>query len=118
MIYNRIEEVSSQIKFFFRDSKYKQVREVIWFIVITAVIHFSYRFWAMHFQYWPIQAWMGSIRNFMAATVFEQSTWVNQHILGLNLTRTDHVMYFSNGSGIAIITIIKERIRALIDKSL
>ena len=87
---------------FWRDPKYRQIRGVFWFVVITLVIHYSYRFWAQDLHYFPIQPWMVSLRDFMAQMVYQQSTWVDCHILGLNVEKEGMTMFFSNGAGITI----------------
>ena len=87
---------------FWRDPKHRQIRGVFWFVVITLVIHYSYRFWAQDLHYYPIQAWMASLRDFMTQMVYKQSTWVDYHILGLNLEKEGMTMFFSNGAGITI----------------
>ena len=85
-----------------RDPKYRFLRNIFWFVVITLVIHYSYRFWAQDMHYWPIQSWMNSFQEFMAQIVFNQSSWVDQHILGLDLVKEGRVIVFENGAGISI----------------
>ena len=87
---------------FWRDPKYRQIRGVFWFVVITLVIHYSYRFWAQDLNYFPIQPWMVSFRDYLAQVVFDQSTWVDQHVLGLDLIKEGRFMRFDNGSAIWI----------------
>ena len=87
---------------FWGDPKYKQIRGVLWFIMITLVIHYSYRFWAQDLHYYPIQSWMASLQDFMAHMVYEQSTWVDSYVWGLNLTKDGMKMFFPNGAGITI----------------
>ena len=85
-----------------KDPKYSQIRGVFWFVVITLVIHYSYRFWAQDLHYYPIQLWMASFRDYMAQVVFDQSTWVDQHLLGLDLIKEGRLMRFDNGAAIWI----------------
>ena len=87
---------------FWRDPKYRQIRGVFWFAVITLVIHYSYRFWAQDLNYYPIQSCMASLRDYMAQVVFGQSTWVDQNILDLDLMKEERVMRFENGAAIRI----------------
>jgi len=56
----------------------------------------------MHLNYWPVQAWMAGLHQYMTDWVFNQSVWVNRHILGISMRITDHTMWFDNGSGILI----------------
>ena len=87
---------------FWREPRYKSLRGVFWFILITLAIHYSYRFWAQDLAYWPIEEWMMGFQDFMVRVVFDKSTWVNQHILGVPLTTEGQTMIFSNGEGIRI----------------
>ncbi|MCK9421302.1 MAG: exosortase/archaeosortase family protein [Bacteroidales bacterium] len=95
-------KVYKKLKFFYQDPGYRQVRGVLWFVVITLGIHYSYRFWAQNFHYWPIQLWMNDMTRAMATLVFDQSVWVNRHLLNISMTFTGQCMWFDNGSGISI----------------
>ena len=89
---------------FFKDSGYRQIREVFWFAVITLTIHYSYRFWANSLHFYPIYVWMNELQKVMAGWVFNQSTWVDSHILQISLRKTGQIMTFGNGSWISINT--------------
>lgn len=84
------------------DVRFQKVRSVLLFVVITLIIHYTYRFWANQLHYWPIASWMQEMHRVMAMLVYEQSVWVNQHILHIPMTFTNQTMWFSNGSGISI----------------
>lgn len=84
------------------EPKYKGLREVILFVVITLAIHYSYRFWAQDLDFYPIKQTMAPFREFMARMVFDQSTWVDEKVLGIQLKREGNLMWFSNGAGISI----------------
>ena len=85
-----------------KEPRYRFLRDVFWFVVITLMIHYSYRFWAQDLHYWPIQPWMKDFQVFMAQIVFDQSVWIDQHILGLDLVKEGRLMVFDNQSGIRI----------------
>ena len=91
-----------KFKGFWREPKYRFLRDVFLFVVITLVIHYSYRFWAQDLNYFPIQPWMTSLRDYMVLMVFDQSTWMDQHILGLDLVKEGRLMQFDNGAAIRI----------------
>lgn len=94
--------ISSRIIPLLKSSRYKQFLEVFWFAAITLAIHYSYRFWANSIHYWPIRAWMNEIHQVLTGWVFSQSVWINQQILNISLTISDHTMTFDNGSWISI----------------
>ena len=85
-----------------KDPKFRGIRDVFLFVVITLAIHYSYRFWAQDLQYFPIKSQMASFQDFMAQVVFDQSTWVDKDLLGIDLVKEERVMRFSNGSAISI----------------
>ncbi len=90
------------VKSFFYEPRYKHLRDVFWFAVITLAIHYSYRFWANSLHYWPIQSWMNDLHQVMVGWVFNQSTWAIQHILNIPLQLSGTIMYFDNGSWTSI----------------
>ncbi|MFZ4520125.1 MAG: archaeosortase/exosortase family protein [Bacteroidales bacterium] len=94
--------IISWIRKFFTDPRYRQIREVFWFAVITLVIHFTYRFWAKGLLYWPIQAYMNDLHKIMTNWVFYQSVWIDQHILQIPMKLSGHTMNFENASWITI----------------
>jgi exosortase/archaeosortase family protein len=90
------------IREFFTGSSHKQTRAVCLFALITLFIHYSYRFWANDLEFWPIHLWMKELHSFMTGLVFNQSTWVNRHILNIPMSLSGKTMYFPNGSGMSI----------------
>lgn len=84
------------------EPKFKGLREVFLFVVITLAIHYSYRFWAQDLDFYPIKQTMTIFRDFMARMVYDQSTWVDEKVFGIQLKREGNLMWFSNGAGISI----------------
>jgi len=91
-----------RVRAFKSRKKYRQLRGVIWFVVLTLVIHYSYRFWANRLFYFPVRELMSNLQETMTGWVYHQSVWVNQHILGIGMTMKEHIMFFANGCGISI----------------
>lgn len=71
------------------------------FILITLVIHFSYRYWATQ-AYFPITDLMNSMHDYLANRVFVESSWFIQNVLGMEITTIDRTMYWGNTGYIAI----------------
>ena len=91
-----------QLKNFFKEPRYRQMREVFWFVVITLAIHYSYRFWANSLNYWPIQAWINDLQQTMAGWIFNQSTWIYKHIFNISYLASGQTIQFNNGCRIGI----------------
>jgi len=97
-----LKKIIGKIRSLYYKPRYKHVRNVIWFVILTLLIHYSYRFWANTLHYFPIRDFMSSVHQTMINWVIGQSVWVNQHLLGINMKLMGHTMHFLNGSGISI----------------
>ena len=79
------------------------MRDVIFFMIITLVIHYSYRYWAYHFNYKPIENQMNMAHNAAAQMVYDQSTWIIENVLRIPISLgDDRFIYFKNDGFIAI----------------
>jgi exosortase family protein XrtF len=79
-------------------------KDVALFIVITLVIHYSYRFWAHQLDYWPAKEAIYNLEGKMAETVYYPSAWFVENVLRIEITRVDQTktMYFTNNGYIAV----------------
>jgi exosortase/archaeosortase family protein len=82
--------------------EYTGLRGVLLFIVITILIHFSFRFWAHTLHYFPISDFFYWITNLMEDMVFKHSNWVITHILRVKTVLNDHTIYLNDNWGIII----------------
>ncbi len=93
-----LSEIDKSIK------KYKLdvLKDVMIFIVITLVVHYSYRYWAKSTAYWPIKNVMVSSHEFMTDMVFQQSVWIIDNILNIPFSVEDRTFLFENNGFITI----------------
>ena len=96
-----LNKYTSQFKEFVKKRKLEPMVDVAIFIIITLVIHFSYRAWAAH-AYFPIPDVMNAMHDYLAEKVFTQSAWFIQHVLGMEITTVDRTMYWANEGYIGI----------------
>jgi exosortase/archaeosortase family protein len=91
-------EINKSIK------KYKLyvLKDVALFIMITLVIHYSFRFWANQTHYWPIEQSMWKANDVMSQIVFNQSVWLVDNILRIPITTEDRTLLFENTGFITI----------------
>lgn len=84
------------IKAFIVRHRLNVLKDVFLFIVITVLIHFVWRFWAVGFDYAPINKFMYSLMGLMAEEVYRESAWMIDVLL--NIVRVDDSMqiYFPN----------------------
>lgn len=75
--------------------------DVFLFIVLTLIIHFTYRYWAT-IEYFPLGSLMTVLHDFLANQVFHQSVWFIQDVLGMDITTINQTMYWPNQGFIAI----------------
>ena len=89
-----------KIKQFVKKHQLESLKDVALFIIITLIIHYTWRFWANQLHYVPINDFMSDAQNWMANGVFRQSIWFVQHVLSIELSvvQDNNSMYFSNES--------------------
>ena len=76
---------------------------VMIFIIVTLVVHYSYRFWANTAHYWPVEDQMTLAHDKMADIVYLQSDWIIEKVLNIPVTLGENrYYYFQNGGFIAI----------------
>ncbi len=82
------------------ETKYKlnPLREVGLFMIILLVVHFLYRILARryNFQIFGFEVIPPELFNKVAHVLFENSMWINKHILGLQFTTTGDSYNFLN----------------------
>jgi exosortase/archaeosortase family protein len=99
----RLIEENPKLKSILTDPKWKQVRGVALFLIITLAVHVMWRLWAHNLNYAPITSFMYDAMNAMASIVFTQSVWLINHVLGIPTDiREGQVMWLNNGCGIQI----------------
>jgi len=87
---------------FIKKNKLGVLKGVLLFVLITLVVHYSYRYWARK-DYWPISAIMHTAHNSMSDIVLHQSAWFIDHILPIPITVGDNrIIRFENGGFVGI----------------
>jgi exosortase/archaeosortase family protein len=98
-----IKKLIDFIKIFFTDPRWQKVRAVFWFCLITVLIHFSWRFWAINLHYFPIKSGMIIISDFLVNQVYDQSLWVIKNIFRIKVESVANAMFCENGAGIKVV---------------
>ncbi len=76
--------------------KLKSLKGIAIFCIITIAIHILWRLWAYQLHYAPIAGFMRDSGQFMADIVFQQSSWIVKHVIGMDITIKGNTMYFAN----------------------
>lgn len=92
----------SDINKIIKKYKLEVLKDVMIFMVIILVVHFSYRFWANKTDFWPIGKTMSNAHEFMASLVFSQSAWIIDHLLRIPFTANERTFHFVNDGFITI----------------
>jgi exosortase/archaeosortase family protein len=73
-------------------------------MIITLVIHYSYRAWANDLGYFPIREQIIAAREWLADQVYYQSKWFVANVLTINLNADDakRTMFFDNNGFIGV----------------
>ncbi len=77
-----------------REKKLRPVTDALLAAFITYGFHLLYRYFSVEINSVPI---ISAATNWLTGIVFEQSLWINRHLLGLSIVTTDpYTMTFSN----------------------
>lgn len=89
---------------FIRRHRLEALTDVALFIIITLVIHYSFRYWANQLHFYPVKALYFSLSSWLSEQVYVQSIWFVEHVLKIPFTAVDQTrtMYFANSGYIAV----------------
>ena len=90
----------STLRELIRTRKLRPVTDALLAAVITYGFHLLYRHFAAEINAVPV---IRTLTEILSQAVFEQSLWINRHVLGLQITTSDPLtMHFTNGGMIWI----------------
>lgn len=78
--------------------------DIFLFILITLIIHYGYRFWALQLHYIPIKDIIMSGRSWLSEVLYSQSAWIIENIFNINFTGVaqNKTLYFPNNGFISV----------------
>jgi exosortase/archaeosortase family protein len=82
--------------------KLQPLIDVFIFIMVTVVIHFSYRYWANQLHYFPINEFISKTHAYLSGRVFIESSWIVQNMLGMEVSVSDKTIFWANQGYIKI----------------
>lgn len=98
-----MKKLSGEIGKIIKKYKLHVLKDVMIFVVVTLTIHYAYRYWANNGHYWPVKDVMERAHDEASWIVFNQSTWLIDHILKIPFTLGENrFIYFENNGFIAI----------------
>jgi exosortase/archaeosortase family protein len=99
-----MKELIKQVNAIIKKYNLYTLREVALFMIITLIIHYSFRYWANSLHFWPIQDAVMGARDWLAEKFYYQSIWIVDHILGINISVNNEtrVMYFDNSGFVGV----------------
>ena len=97
-----------RIKELYNDKRYQSYFDVGLFFVLIFSFHILYVIWK-HFGYWPVEGAVESLFAWASALLFDQSTWVLEHIFRMDFFTKDQTIGFLNNEGyISLVTVAPE----------
>jgi exosortase/archaeosortase family protein len=104
MVLAKLSNLKQEALHFIRRHRLDVFTDVLLFIIITLVIHYSFRYWANQLDYAPVKAQIYNLEGRMADMVYYQSKWFVVNVLRIEITAVDQIktMYFTNNGYIAV----------------
>ena len=88
----RIKELSN-------DPKYQTYFDVGLFFVLIFSFHLLYIIWEGYMDFWPIKGTIDKLFIWASALLFNQSTWVLDHVFSMDFVTKDQTIFFLNNEG-------------------
>lgn len=92
MDWSRLEEYKN-------DPKYKTYYDVGLFFILIFSFHFIYLLWNEVMDFWPIKGTIDSLFAWASALLFDQSTWVLDHVFRIDIVTKGQSIFFINSDG-------------------
>ena len=89
-------ELKEKIKTLYNDKRYQSYFDVGLFFVLIFSFHILYTFWNHQMDYWPIKGAVYRLFEWASALLFDQSTWVLEHIFRMDFVTQDRTIWFLN----------------------
>ena len=102
MDWSRLEEYKN-------DPKYKTYYDVGLFFILIFSFHFIYLLWNEVMDFWPIKGTIDSLFAWASALLFDQSTWVLDHVFRIDIvTKGQSIFFINSDGGYSCITVAPE----------
>lgn len=88
-----------KIKEFCANPKYQTYFDVGLFFLLIFSFHFLYVVWNEYMHYWPIKGVVDRLFVWASALLFDQSTWVLEHVFSMDFFTKDQTIGFINNEG-------------------
>jgi exosortase/archaeosortase family protein len=87
---------SHLFKSFLHEPQWEKVRGIVWFCLITTIIHITWRFWAINFNFYPIHDFIIVTRGLLVNLLFTESTFLINQILNIGVGTSGMTIITSN----------------------
>lgn len=85
-----------RIKELYNDKRYQTYFDVGLFFVLIFSFHILYVIWNEYMDYWPIKGTVDRLFAWASALLFDQSTWVLDHVFRIDILTKDQTIAFWN----------------------
>jgi exosortase/archaeosortase family protein len=97
-----MKKLLSKINSFINKYRLSALREVLIFCIITIIVHYLYRYWAIEFNYKPVTSVVLAIQDFIAQCVISNSKWILSEIFDIKTTILNNRIYLPNNGWIGV----------------
>ena len=91
-----MEITRQRIKELYADKRYQSLFDVGLFFVLIFSFHILYVIWNEYLDYWPIKGTVDRLFAWASALLFNQSTWVLDHVFRVDFFTTGQSIVFLN----------------------
>lgn len=85
-----------RLKELYADKRYQSYFDVGLFFILIFSFHFLYLFWNEGLDFWPIKGAVDKLFIWASALLFDQSTWMLEHIFGMDFFTYGQTIGFLN----------------------
>ena len=90
---------TKRIKELYNDKRYQSLFDVGLFFVLIFSFHLLYTFWNHQLDFWPLKDLIDRLFAWASKLLFGQSTWVLEHVFGVDFFTKDQSIFLLNNKG-------------------
>jgi exosortase/archaeosortase family protein len=86
----------NSVRSFFTEPQWGKLRGILWFCLLTMIIHIAWRLWANSLNFYPVQDLVNRTEGFLVDNLIKISAFIISHILNIDITVSDRSIITGN----------------------